>query len=408
LNASNFKNAGADIVQELAYGLSMANEYMSNLTGRDIPADLAASKIRFSFGLGSNYFFEIAKLRTARLLWAVITGAYKTVKNESARMEIHCVTSEWNKTVYDPYVNLLRTQTEAMSAALGGTDSMTVEPFDIVFKEPDEFSERIARNQQILLKEESYFDKVIDPAAGSYYIEKLTAMIAENAWKEFLEIEEQGGFLSALKSGFIQRRIKESAVRRKADISKRKEILLGTNQYPDFNETLSHKVDIGRVFSSTAEENENIVEPIRLFRGSEEFDRLRIIADKTDKRPVAFMLTIGNFAMRKARSQFSCNFFACGGYKVIDNNGFNTVEEGVGAALAASADIVVVCSSDEEYAVFAPAVFEKLQNKAIVVIAGNPGSVDELKSKGLEYFISVRSNIIETLEFFNIKLGLCL
>ena len=109
-------------------------------------------------------------------------------------MDIHCVTSEWNKTVYDPYVNMLRTQTEAMSAILGGTDSLTVEPFDIVFRKPDEFSERIARNQQLILKEEAYFDKVADPAAGSYYIENLTSLIAENAWKLFLEIEETGWF----------------------------------------------------------------------------------------------------------------------------------------------------------------------------------------------------------------------
>ena len=136
-------------------------------------------------------------------------------------MDIHCVTSRWNKTVYDPYVNMLRTQTEAMSAILGGTDSLTVEPFDIVFRNPDEFSERIARNQQLILKEEAYFDKVADPAAGSYYIENLTNLIADNAWKVFLEIEDRGGFLSCLKSGFIQNKLSEAASRRKLDIAKR-------------------------------------------------------------------------------------------------------------------------------------------------------------------------------------------
>jgi methylmalonyl-CoA mutase len=126
-------------------------------------------------------------------------------------MDIHCVTSKWNKSLSNPYVNMLRTQTEAMSAIIGGTDSLTVEPFDVTFRKPDEFSERIARNQQLILKEESYFDKVADPSAGSYYIENLTKLIAENAWKLFVETEEQGGFLSALKSGYIQAKVSESA-----------------------------------------------------------------------------------------------------------------------------------------------------------------------------------------------------
>ncbi len=276
VNASNFTNAGSDIVKELAFGLSMANEYLSQLTERGISSDMAASKICFTFGIGSNYFFEIAKLRAARLLWSMIISAWKPEKSESSVMEIHCITSRWNKTIYDPHVNLLRTQTEAMSAILGGTDSLTVDPFDIVFRQPDEFSERIARNQQLLLKEEAYFDKTADPAGGSYYIEKLTYMIAENAWKLFVEIEEQGGFLSSLKSGSVQKLIKDSARIRKSDVARKKEILLGTNHYPDFNETISSSVDYSRIFPVQTDETDSIVEPVRLFRGSEEFDRLRI------------------------------------------------------------------------------------------------------------------------------------
>ena len=168
--------------------------------------------------------------------------------SENIKMDIHCVTSEWNKTIYDPYVNMLRTQTEAMSAILGGTDSLTVEPFDIVFRKPDEFSERIARNQQLILKEEAYFDKVADPAAGSYYIENLTSLIAENAWKLFLEIEEKGGFLACLKSGFIQKKLSESAAKRRNDIATRKTILLGTNQYPHNLEKISDTVDMKVAF----------------------------------------------------------------------------------------------------------------------------------------------------------------
>jgi methylmalonyl-CoA mutase len=406
INASNFPNAGSDIVQELAFALSMGNDYMTYLTGRGVKADEAALKIRFSFGIGSNYFFEIAKLRAARLLWSVIAGAYNPERTGSVRMEIHCVTGRWNKTIYDPYINLLRTQTEAMSAALGGTDSLTVEPFDTIFRQPDEFSERIARNQQLLLKEESFFDKVADPAGGSYYIEKLTSLIADCSWKLFLTVQDMGGFLSALENGYIQKDLKESADQKRENISMRKEILLGTNQYPDFDEKVSPGIDLNKVFSSTGNSDENIVEAIRMQRGSEDLEKIRITAEMAPKRPVAFMLTIGDPAMRKARSQFSSNFFACGGYIVKDNKGFGSVENGVVTAMEAGADIIVVCSSDMEYATLAPEVFERVKGRAIVVVAGNPACIDDLKMKGIEYFIGVHTNIIDSLMMFNRLLGI--
>ncbi len=215
LNTGNFSNAGAGIVDELAYGLSAGSEYMSQLTNRGIDSHIAASKIRFSFGTGADYFMEIAKLRAARLLWSLVLKGYVPEGYEELKMNIHSVTSRWNKTIYDPHVNMLRTQTEAMSAILGGTDSLTVEPFDTIFQKPDEFSERIARNQQLILKGEAYFDKVADPAAGSYYIENLTIMIAEKSWEKFVEIEDLGGFLSALESGYIKDKISQSAAKRK-------------------------------------------------------------------------------------------------------------------------------------------------------------------------------------------------
>ena len=225
INGSDFSNAGAGAVQELGFAISMAVEYLDKLSERGIkPAD-AAQKIRFSFGIGSNYFMEIAKLRAARLLWDVIGAGYEPGEKNLTRMEIHCTTSKWSTILYDPYVNMLRTQTEAMSAILGGTDSLTINPFDSDFREPGEFSERIARNQQLILKEESYFDKVADPAAGSYYIENLTTMVAEHAWKLFLEIEEKGGFITALRSGFVQKKISESAADRKIDVKRVKELL---------------------------------------------------------------------------------------------------------------------------------------------------------------------------------------
>ena len=222
LNASNFVNAGGNIIQELAFGISMGAEYMVQLTGRGITADTAASKIRFSFGTGSEYLPEIAKLRAARLLWAVVTGRFLPGSIGYPAMEIHSVTSQWNKTGNNPWINILRTQTEAMSAILGGADSLTVEPFDIVFRAPDEFSETIARNQQLILREESWFGKVADPAGGAYYIEKLTHLIADKAWELFLEIEDNGGFIKALINGVIREKIRESAARHNDGASAKK------------------------------------------------------------------------------------------------------------------------------------------------------------------------------------------
>jgi methylmalonyl-CoA mutase len=198
-------------------------------------------------------------------------------------MDIHCVTGRWNKTVYDPHVNMLRTQTEAMSAILGGADSLTIEPFDTVFRAPDEFSERIARNQQLILKEEAYFDKVADPAAGSYYIENLTNLIASNAWKMFLEIENQGGFLSALLSGFIQKKLAGSAALKKADFETGKLKLLGSNLFPDLNEKALSQVEPDRLFKSEQPENDLLIEPIRLFRLSKEYEAVRLDQEKGAK-----------------------------------------------------------------------------------------------------------------------------
>jgi methylmalonyl-CoA mutase len=325
-------------------------------------------------------------------------------------MVIHVETGSWNKTVYDAYVNMLRTQTEAMSAALGGVNSITVLPFNAIFEDPTAFSERIARNQQLLLKEESHFDKVVDPAAGSYYIEQLTALIAEESWKLFLQIQDMGGFLAAAKAGFMQGKIKEMAAKRDLNIATRRENLLGTNQFPNFSEKMAASAISETVFEKldlTAADAE--IETIKPYRGAQAFEKLRFDTDRyaeTHKRPLAFMLTMGNLAMRKARAQFACNFFAVAGYQVQDNNGFATVEEGIAAARNAAADIVVLCSSDEEYADLAPAAFSLLAKDAIFVVAGAPECMEELKSKGITNFIHVKSNLLEELKGYQQQLGI--
>lgn len=403
-----FANSGSSIAQELAFSLAQGAEYLNLLTDEGVTIDDAARAIKFNMGISNNYFMEIAKLRAGRLLWSKIVEAYEPEHKCSSKMIVHSETNRYNLTVYDPYVNMLRTQTEAMSATLGGAHSLTVLPFNAVYEETSEFSERIARNQQALLKEESHFDKIADPAAGSYYIETLTESLADEAWKQFLAVQDKGGFIAAFKEGFIQTEIKKMAADRDKKIAQRRENLLGTNQFPNFTEKIEAEFD-GSLFEPIDLSEEGAeVETLKPYRGAQPFEALRYTTDmysKENKRPVAFMLTIGNLAFRKARAQFACNFFAVAGFTVIDNNGFATAEDGVAAAKAAGADIVVVCSSDDEYAAIAPVVANKLDDE-ILVIAGAPACRPELEEKGITNFINVKSNILEELKGYQDKLGI--
>ncbi len=403
VNTVSLNNAGSYIVQELGYALAWGNEYLQQLVDAGVDVDLAAKKIKFNMGVSENYFMELAKFRAARMLWAQIVKQYEPKCDCACKMCVNAVTSKYNQTLFDSYVNLLRSQTEAMSAALGGVHSMVVTPFDVTYEEPTEFSERIARNQQLLLKEECHFNNVVDPGAGSYYIEHLTDSLAVEGWKIFLKVEEEGGFLAAVKAGSVQDDINATNVKRHGDAAKRKEFLLGTNQFPNFTEKSEGKR--AQKCCCCHQEEEPAFKKIESTRLAADFEDLRIHTEET-KVPTAFMLTIGNLAMRQARAQFSCNFLACAGYKVIDNLGFKTVEEGVDAALEAKADIVVICSSDDEYAEYAVPAFQYLNGRAMFVVAGAPACMEDLKAAGIENFIHVKCNVLETLKEYNQKLGI--
>ncbi|MDE6295126.1 MAG: methylmalonyl-CoA mutase small subunit [Muribaculaceae bacterium] len=405
VDSSMLNNAGAYITQELGYALAWGAEWMTMMTEAGLTPCEVNNRIKFNMGISSNYFMELAKFRAARMLWAEIVKAYGA-DEECCKMHVHAVTSQYNQTIYDAHVNLLRSMTETMSAALAGVDSIETLPFDLQYKNPDEFSERIARNQQLLLRDESHLNKVVDPAGGSYYIEVLTTSIAREAWKLFNEVEENGGFEALLKKGEIQAKVNESGVKRHIDVARRKEILLGTNQYPNFNEMALDKLqktDCACGCGCAAPEN-GAVEYLNFDRAASQFEQLRLDTERASNRPKVFMLTIGNLAMRLARAQFSANFFGCAGYEIIDNIGFNTVKEGIDAAMAQGADVVVLCSSDDEYATYAPEAFKELDGRALFVVAGAPACMDELKAQGIEDFIHVRVNVLDTLIGFNAKL----
>ena len=405
VHSDTLNNAGAYIVQELGYALAWGNEYLQELVDAGVDVDTAAKSIKFYMGISENYFMEIAKFRAARLLWAQIVKQYEPKCDCACKMIINASTSTYNQTLFDSYVNLLRSQTEAMSAALGGVHSMVVTPFDAPYEKATDFSERIARNQQLLIKEESHFDRIVDPSAGSYYIEHLTDALAQETWKIFLKIEDEGGFLEAVEKGIVQDDINATNVKRHGDAAKRKEFLLGTNQFPNFTEKSEGKRAQGAACCCHGDGCEPTFKKLETTRLAADFEDLRIHTEET-KVPTAFMLTIGNLAMRQARAQFSCNFLACAGYKVIDNLGFKTVEEGVDAALKANADIVVICSSDDEYAEYAIPAFKYLNGRAMFVVAGAPACMDDLKAAGIENFIHVRCNVLDTLKEYNQKLGI--
>ena len=406
VNSGKLNNAGAYIAQELGYALAWGNEYLATATDAGIPVDAIARNMKFNMGISSNFFMEIAKFRAARMLWTKIVEQYSPECNCACKMIIHAETSQFNLTLFDSYVNMLRTQTEAMSAAIAGVESITVTPYDTVYEAPTDFAMRIAKNQQLILKHESHLDKVTDPAGGSYYIESLTASIAAEAWKLFLALENEGGFHKAVKEGKVQADIEKTADSRRTALAKRKEILLGTNQYPNFSEVSDGKRQKGLACGCGCHSEEKQSITIATKRLGEEFEQLRIQTEESGRRPKAFMLTIGNLAMRQARAQFSCNFLATAGYEVIDNLGFKSVEEGVNAALEAKADIVVICSSDDEYAEYAIPAFQAIGNKAIFIVAGAPACMPELQAAGIENFIHVRVNVLDTLRDLNKKLGI--
>lgn len=408
INGRFFHNGGATIVQELGYSLASANEYLAALTeaGKDVKN--ITPKMQFSFAIGSNYFMEIAKIRAARMLWANVVRQY-TDNKEAEKAFIHVETSTWNKTVYDPYVNMLRNTTEAMSGAIAGCDSMSVRPFDYFFRSPNDMSKRVARNTQIILKEESHFNKTVDPSAGSYYIETLTASIADAAWKLFTETEAKGGFIKAYQAGDVKADIEEAANKREEAIAKRKTNFIGTNQFPNAEEEMLDELKKEIMFRDEQQNSKGLPQ----YRGAEPFEKLRLATEKFikdgNKKPGVYLLKIGNRAMRTARASFSSAFYGCAGYEIFDNLGFDNTKEAVADAMKSKAEIIVICSSDDDYVEYVPELAKMIKaqdNSKTIVVAGYPKEhIDSFKQAGVDDFVHVKSNLLDTITAYQKKLG---
>jgi methylmalonyl-CoA mutase len=422
-----YNSAGASAVQELGFVFSSIIEYANKLIDRGLDVQKVFKNIRVTFGISSFYFMEIAKLRAAKILWNNIVKAYGVNPDEN-KLFIHARTSKYNQTKYDPYVNMLRTTTEAFSAVLGGIDSLHTNAFDEEFNTPDEFSRRIARNTQIILKEESNLVKLIDPAGGSYYVEKLTDEVAALSWAVIQEVEKQGGLIEALKNEFVQNEIKKISDLRIADLAKRKSVLVGTNMYANVKETLPEKrvfdkkafikkraeflqkyrvsgntekhsaiIDkLGKLGSSVSDElfetgvaayvegatlgevanslhsgveESFAVTPLKIYRLAEIFEELRDNAEefkaKTGYLPKLFLATMGPVKQHKARADFSRGFFEVAGFDVIYPNALNSAAEAVEAFEKSGAKVVVICSTDETYPEIVPAFMQELKKQNI-------------------------------------------
>ena len=272
VDSALYQNAGANMVQQLAYALAHANEYCNFITQSNAVSDQATSNfnIHFKTAVGSNYFFEIAKLRALRLLWATLASEY----NLPIDCHISAQPTKRNKTLYDYNVNMLRTTTACMSAVLGGADTIYNLAYDAIYHKDNEFGERIARNQLLILKNESYFDKVSNPADGAYYIESITAQLAKKALDTFKQIEAGGGFLKQLKSHSIQNKIKESAAAEQQQFNNMENVLIGTNKYPNESDTMKHDLELYPFVKTNV--RKTLIEPIIEKRLAEAMEQERL------------------------------------------------------------------------------------------------------------------------------------
>ena len=381
IRADRFHEAGASAVQELGYAIAAGVERLTELTVKGASVDGATREIEFVFATGSTFFFEIAKLRAARWLWEQAVRAFEPKDEASCGMRLHVRTSRLNKSIYDPYTNLLRVTTEALSAAIGGCDDLTVEPFG--------FDPRLAMGVQRILREEAHLDAVADPAGGSYFVEALTDRLAGQGWKLFQQVEAEGGYRHAVESGSLAAALAVTRAARQKAVSSRRRTLVGVNNYPDLLE---------KVPDATAPPPDHH-DPLPQERLAEPFERIRARSARHVRRlgryPQVLLLKRGDVKMSGARANFALNFFGCAGFDIVQSAEYADQNP----------DLLVLCSSDPEYLALAQEVCPKVA--VPVIVAGNPKDlIEALKAAGVQGFVHVMSDAVETLTLWQDRLGM--
>ncbi|MCA0388632.1 MAG: acyl-CoA mutase large subunit family protein [Bacteroidetes bacterium] len=423
INGSVFVDKGATAVQELGLAMSVAVESLVRLSESGLSPESLVNRMVFVFGTSTNLFMEIAKFRAARILFSEVLNQMN-IPQDNVEMFTSARTSSFYHSTVDPYVNMLRITTQAFSAVIGGVQMIETLPFNSLFAAGDEFAERIARNTQIILSEESHLNHVIDAAGGSYYIETLTNEIASEAWKYFKEIESAGGIVESLHKGRIQNDIRQINEKRQKDVATRKSVIVGVNSYANVKENPVHNpvIDLEEVYKKRAEylqklrvsgngenhssiliELENInhagdeadqisraaalaergatlgeifshlrkssdnekIETVTALRPAERFESLRVRAfkEKTEKGslPKIYLFNIGSIKQYKVRADFARGFFEAGGCEVIYPAGVQTISEGIQQALSSCAGAFVLCSTDDTYPELVPSFVEEIK-----------------------------------------------
>ena len=459
VDVSAYANAGANAVQEVAFAAATAVAYIRALQERGVDAAAVFPGFQFSFAIGSDFFMEIAKFRAARLVWQNIGRAF-SLDPEDCRMAIHGRTGLYNKTRIDPWVNMLRVSTETFSGIAGGCDSLHVGPFDEALGLPNEFSRRIARNVHTVFKEEAHFDKVADPAGGSWYVENITLALAEKAWQLFQEIEGEGGMAQALAGGTIQDRVEAVAAARSKNAATRKDTIVGVSMYPNLGEKTIEKeeangpewrdarrrqvsedrtegdadavnsaletlkaamgpemmdaaveaaragADLSQLCHAMGRGSGRVrIRPLKIHRRAEPFEALRLkvqtFKEETGKPVGVFMANIGPLARHKPRADFSTAFFNVAAVDTVSNNGFDSPEAAADAALASKAGAVVICGTDDDYEAFVPDFTARLKAAdpgILVIVAGfSKAYVDAFKAAGVDEFIHLRADALAVL-----------
>jgi methylmalonyl-CoA mutase len=449
VDTSPYHHAGATAAQDLGFAMATGVEYLRALTTAGMTVDAAARQFLFRISLGTHHFLAIAKLRAARRLWCRVIEA-SGGSAQAGAMHIHARTSRRVLTHRDPYVNMLRNTVGIFAAGIGGATTVTSVPFDAAGGLPTDFSRRVARNSLLILQEEANLHHVLDPAGGSWFLDRTTQHLADAAWKFFQDIEQKGGMLAVLESGWAAEQIDSAFAPRAKDIARRKEGITGVSEFPNVAEepltrppidtaTLRSEAvgritgaakatelaslessdmteaavpaaeggaTIGRIAAALGFHQQHAtITPLELHSFAEPFEVLRDASDaflaEHGRRPRVFLANMGPVAHFTARATYAKNFFEAGGFEVISSGeGYREADDAAAAFGQCGANIAVICSSDKLYPDVVPATAPKLKaaGAQAIVLAGNPGeNEDTWRAAGVDRFIFIKCDVLATL-----------
>jgi len=413
VRSAPFAEAGANRVQELAYSLSALVLYLDRLTDMGLDPAQIIERTEYSFALGGHYFMDIAKLRAWPLLVAQVAKAYGVQNFDPAKLFLHGHTALWNKTLYDPHNNLLRNTTEAMAGILGGVQALTVMPFDQLSKAPTDLSRRMARNVSTILKEESHFNKVADPVAGSWYVEHLTAQLTQQAWQLFEATEAQGGVLPLFEQGKLQEAIANNLAQTQTEVDHRTHSIVGVNQYANEQEI----IDPESLPAPAKPKKQSTVPLLTCARPAQSFEQLRLQLEKhlkrlgAKQRPAIYVVLLSKGATSRARAAFATALFRTGGFALAGEYASDDVQLLLDHACNAPAALVVLCGTDDDYATMAvdfTRAFKKADaKKRPLLVAGQPTHIiAQLQEAGVDGFVHKHVDALALLTHFLAKGGL--